>query len=232
MKIITGSIHMNYFHQWTNEKRAGLPTGKVICVGRNYADHAQELQNPVPKEPLLFMKPQTAIVSLYEPIAIPQSKGEVHYEAEIAVLVGRELKNADKDQATKGIAGIGVALDLTLRDLQSQLKQEGHPWEKAKAFDGSCPLSRFEPIASFHSLNNLEIEFILSDIVKQKGSSAQMLFDIASLMEYISGCFTLQPGDVVLTGTPKGVGPLTPGNTVQIRLNDIIAVRTTVTVEA
>lgn len=219
---------MNYFHQWNDGKPVGLPTGKIVCVGRNYAEHAAELHNPVPQSPLLFMKPQTAIVSLHEPIAIPTLKGEVHYEAEIAVLVGAELKNADNDRIKNGITGIGVALDLTLRSLQDQLKQQGHPWEKAKAFDGSCPLSRFEPANSFHSLNNLEIEFILSNTVKQKGSSAQMLFDILSLVGYISNWFTLKPGDVVLTGTPKGVGPLRPGDTVQIRLDNYITVHTSV----
>lgn len=219
---------MDYFHQWQNGEPVGLPTGKIVCVGRNYAEHAAELDNPVPESPLLFLKPQTAIVSLHEPIAIPKAKGEVHYEAEIAVLVGKELKNADKGQAEKGISGIGLALDLTLRNLQDQLKKQGHPWEKAKAFDGSCPLSRFEPITSFPSLNNLEIEFILSDTVRQKDSSAQMLFDIPSLMEYISSWFTLKPGDVVLTGTPKGVGPLTPGDIITVSLNDCIAVHTTV----
>ncbi len=223
---------MNYYHKWTNGQPVGLPVGKAVCVGRNYADHAAELNNPIPVKPLLFIKPETSIVSLHEPVAIPKSKGEVHYEAEIAVLIGKHLKTATQDQTIDGIIGIGVALDLTLRDLQAQLKKQGHPWEKAKAFDGSCPLSCFEPVSSFNSLDNIEIEFMISDSIRQKGSSSQMLFDITSLVEYISTHFTLKPGDVVLTGTPKGVGPLHPGDIIQIKLRNHIAIQTMIIEES
>ncbi|RJP79139.1 MAG: fumarylacetoacetate hydrolase family protein [Desulfobacteraceae bacterium] len=223
---------MSYRHQWKNGQSIGLPAGKVVCVGRNYADHAAELNNPIPSEPILFIKPGTSIVSLHEPIAIPLSKGAVHYEAEISVLIGKILKNAGRTQVVEGMIGIGAALDLTLRDLQAGLKEQGHPWEKAKAFDGSCPLSCFEPIQSFSTLNHIDIELAISGVIKQKGSSDQMLFDIPSLIEYISTCFTLMPGDVVLTGTPKGVGPLTPGDPVQIRLCSHFAINTLVVAES
>jgi 2-keto-4-pentenoate hydratase/2-oxohepta-3-ene-1,7-dioic acid hydratase in catechol pathway len=219
---------MNYYHKWTNRQPVDLPVGKVVCVGRNYADHAAELNNPVPTEPLLFMKPETAIVSLHEPVIIPTSKGEVHHEVEIAVLIGKTITKVNQKQAVDSIIGIGVALDLTLRDLQNKLKKQGHPWEKAKAFDGSCPLSCFEPTDSFNALNNIEIEFRIKNTVKQKGSSSQMLFDIVSLVEYITTCFTLKPGDVVLTGTPKGVGPLTPGDEIQIKLHHHPIIQTTI----
>jgi len=217
---------MDYNHTWTSGQLVGLPVGKVVCVGRNYAAHAAELSNPIPAEPLLFMKPGSSIVSLHDPVAVPTVKGVVHHEVEIALLVGQTLKKVNRKQAVDGIIGICAALDLTLRDLQDKLKKRGHPWEKAKAFDGSCPLSCFEPKASFKDLNAIEIELQILDTLKQKGSSAQMLFDIARLVEYITTFFTLKPGDVVLTGTPQGVGPLSPGDEIQIRLHDRLLIQT------
>ena len=227
-----GEINMKYCHQWTGGNRIELPAQKAVCVGRNYAEHAAELNNPIPTEPILFIKPETSIVSLHEPIVIPKSKGEVHYETEISVLIGKILKNADRSQVLNGIIGIGMALDLTLRALQSRLKEQGQPWEKAKAFDGSCPLSCFVPIQSFSSLTNLEFELTISDKRKQTGSSAQMLFDIVSLIEYISTWFTLKPGDVVLTGTPKGVGPLIPGDRIHIKLQKHLEIHTVIIAES
>jgi 2-keto-4-pentenoate hydratase/2-oxohepta-3-ene-1,7-dioic acid hydratase in catechol pathway len=126
------------------------------------------------------------------------------------------------------ILGVGIALDLTLRDLQNELKQKGHPWEKCKAFDGSCPLSAFEPTASFKALDNIELQLTVNGAIRQKGSSRQMLTDILSLIGYMSQWFTLNPGDVVLTGTPAGVGPLSPGDQLQIDLLDHFSIQTMV----
>lgn len=211
---------MTYTHEWDTGKPVGLPVGKVVCVGRNYAAHAAELNNPVPKAPLLFIKPATSVVSIYEPVVIPRDKGMIHFETEIALLIGKTLTNVEAHEAMNGIIGMGAALDLTARDLQDQLKKKGHPWEKAKAFDGSCPLSRFEPIDRFGSLDDIKIELAVSGEIRQKGSSAQMLFGILPLVQYISGHFTLTPGDVVLTGTPEGVGPLNTGDRLTIKLNN------------
>jgi 2-keto-4-pentenoate hydratase/2-oxohepta-3-ene-1,7-dioic acid hydratase in catechol pathway len=140
---------MSYHHRWTNGDWISLTPSKVVCIGRNYAEHARELNNPITAQPMLFMKPVTSIVDMTEPIIIDWEKGVVHHELEISVLIGQALAQCSKQQATSAIYGIGVALDLTLRGLQKELKQKGHPWEKAKAFDGSCPLSAFEPIKSF-----------------------------------------------------------------------------------
>jgi 2-keto-4-pentenoate hydratase/2-oxohepta-3-ene-1,7-dioic acid hydratase in catechol pathway len=203
---------MSYHHRWTNGDCISLMPSKVVCIGRNYAEHARELNNPITAEPMLFMKPVTSIVDMTEPIIIDWEKGVVHHELEISVLIGQALAQCTKQQAASAIYGIGVALDLTLRGLQNELKQKGHPWEKAKAFDGSCPLSAFEPIKSFDALDNIELQLTVNSAVRQKGSSRQMLTDMVSLLEYISRWFTLLPGDVVLTGTPAGVGPLGPGD--------------------
>ncbi len=133
-----------------------------------------------------------------------------------------------KQQANSSILGVGIALDLTFRDLQNELKQKGHPWEKAKALDGSCPLSAFVPIRLIEDINKIEIQLMVNDASRQKGSSLQMLTDILSLLEYISRWFTLNPGDVVLTGTPVGVGPLQPGEELKLALLGHFTVQTKV----
>jgi 2-keto-4-pentenoate hydratase/2-oxohepta-3-ene-1,7-dioic acid hydratase in catechol pathway len=219
---------MGYVHRWTSGEVVSFAPGKIVCVGRNYAEHAKELNNPIPSEPMLFMKPVTSLVDITEPINIDWDKGLVHHELEIAVLIGDTLNRCTKQQVASGILGIGLALDLTLRDLQNELKQKGHPWEKAKAFDGSCPLSAFEPISSFDALDSIELQLSVNDEIRQKGSSRQMLTDILSLIEYSSRWFTLSPGDVVLTGTPAGVGPLNPGDQLQIKLLDHFTIQTRV----
>jgi len=219
---------MTYRHKWSNGEDISLAIGKIVCIGRNYAAHARELNNPVLSEPMLFMKPVTSLVDISNPIIIDWTKGLVHHELEIAVLIGNDLTQCNKQQALSSIMGIGIALDLTLRDLQNELKQKGHPWEKAKAFDGSCPLSAFEPVESFDTLDDIELQLSVNGAIRQKGSSRQMLTDIVSLIEYISGWFTLNPGDVVLTGTPAGVGPLNPGDKLEIDLIGHISIQTVV----
>lgn len=215
-------------HQWTNGEVISLAPGKIICVGRNYAEHARELNNPILAEPLLFMKPSTSIVDITRPIILDWEKGIVHHELEIAILIGQELTRCTEHQAASAIIGVGLALDLTLRDLQNDLKQKGHPWEKAKSFDGSCPLSAFEPIESFETLDHIEFQLYINGEIRQKGSSNQMLTGIVSLLKYISHWFTLKPGDVVLTGTPAGVGPLHPGDKLRIELQNHIVITTVV----
>ena len=219
---------MSYHHKWTNGDEISLAPGKIVCIGRNYAEHARELNNSILTEPMLFMKPVTSIVDISKPIIVDWEKGVAHHELEISILIGDALTRCTKDQAASAIIGVGIALDLTLRDLQNELKQKGHPWEKAKAFDGSCPLSAFEPIESFDALDNIEFQLTVNGTLRQKGSSQQMLTDIVSLLEYISHWFSLMPGDVVLTGTPAGVGPLHPGDELQIDLSGHFTIQTMV----
>jgi 2-keto-4-pentenoate hydratase/2-oxohepta-3-ene-1,7-dioic acid hydratase in catechol pathway len=209
---------MGYQHRWTNGEVISLVPSKIVCVGRNYAEHARELNNPVLDEPMLFMKPTTSLRDVSNPITVDWNRGLVHHELEISILIGDHLTQCTKDQAVSAVSGIGIALDLTLRNLQNDLKQKGHPWEKAKSFDGSCPLSKFEPVDSFEALDRIELQLSVNGEIRQKGSSGQMLTDIGSLLAYASQWFTLLPGDVVLTGTPAGVGPLTPGDQLQIDL--------------
>ncbi len=197
---------------------ARLPVGKVICVGRNYAEHARELNNPIPSEPLLFMKPKTALVAMEVGIQLPIGLGTCHHEAEIALLMGATLKQADEAKAWSAVWGVGLALDLTLRDLQNQLKQQGAPWEKAKAFDGACPVSPFVARAQLPNPATLGLELKVNGRLRQQGLSRDMLVAIPALLATMSQYFTLEPGDIVLTGTPAGVAALSSGDQLSLRL--------------
>lgn len=215
----------DYQHHWKDGTPIHLPLGKIVCVGRNYAAHARELDNPVPDEPLLFIKPSTSAVHVTRPLKLPQGRGTVHFETELAVLVGRPLSCVSSEEAGQAILGYGLALDLTLRDLQARLKELGHPWERAKGFDGACPLS---PFVSADKLSGDDARFTL-DIDgqrQQNGDTRNMLTPIPDLMAHISELFTLMPGDVVLTGTPEGVGPLASGQRLSLELEDLLFVET------
>ena len=202
--------------------------GKLVCVGRNYAEHAKELNNPVPSSPILFIKPADAAVSAEPSFAIPADRGAVHHELEIAVLIGQRLKNADEAEVKTGIAGIGLGLDLTLRDVQDGLKSKGHPWEIAKAFDGACPLTSFVTADRVSDWKSISLTLLRNGQVQQHGNSADMLFPVLPLIAHISRIFTLNPGDVVMTGTPAGVGPLLAGDELELRLQDWLVSRSKV----
>ena len=212
-----------YKHQWWQDTSTEpLPSlGKIVCVGRNYADHAKEMNSPVPTTPILFMKPSTAAVSLSEGIQLPSADlGECHYETEISILIGSPLKNASIFDVQQAIIGVGIALDLTLRDLQKELKSQGHPWERAKAFDGSCPLSPFIPRKDIEALDEIPFSLTIDGNIKQQGHSKDMVFGIEWLIAFMSQEFTLLPGDVVLTGTPSGVGALEKGQNLEFNLDN------------
>ena len=210
---------MSYKHQYSDGTTIHYPVGKAVCVGRNYAEHAKELNNPIPTEPLLFIKPTTSIVSSNGGFAIPHNQGGVHYEAEIAILIGKQLSGAiSENEAKEAIAGFAPALDLTLRDVQATLKEKGWPWEIAKAFDGSCVLAPFIPTSSYRDLTNIDIRLTINGEIRQEGNSADMLTPVISLIQYITQHFTLLPGDVILTGTPKGVGELNTGDRLELEL--------------
>jgi 2-keto-4-pentenoate hydratase/2-oxohepta-3-ene-1,7-dioic acid hydratase in catechol pathway len=201
-----------------------LPIGKVVCVGRNYMLHIKELNNEVPQQPILFMKPATALCSLAEPVVIPQDLGECHNETEVAILIKQTLSCASVEQTQQAIWGVGLGLDLTLRDVQSTLKSKGHPWERAKAFDGSCPMSKFIPITEFSDLNDVEFNLFVNNELRQQGNTSDMMISILDLLVEITKQFTLLPGDIVMTGTPKGVASLNPGDELTVELADVFSV--------
>ena len=215
----------DYQHHWKDGTPVHLPLGKIVCVGRNYAEHARELNNPVPDEPLLFIKPATSAVHITRPLQAPRDQGEVHFETELAVLIGRPLTHASAREVEAAILGYGLALDLTLRDVQSKLKEKGQPWERAKAFDGACPLSPFVPAEKLPE-GNIHFTLDVNGQRQQTGNTDDMLNPILPLIAHMSKHFTLEPGDVVLTGTPKGVGPLVSGQTLSLELEDVLFVET------
>ena len=203
---------MAYQHQWVDGSAIGLPVGKAVCVGRNYAAHAKELGNAVPQTPILFLKPSTAIVPLSPSFTIPNDRGSCHYETEIAVLIGKTISSIDADDVAEAIAGYGLALDLTLRDVQNQLKAQGYPWEVAKASDGACPLSPFIKPELVTDINHTEFSLMVNGEHRQQGFSHDMITPVYALIAYISQIFILQAGDIVLTGTPEGVAALQRGD--------------------
>ncbi|WP_328716684.1 fumarylacetoacetate hydrolase family protein [Halomonas elongata] len=220
---------MRFVPRFTDGRQFPEPLGKIVCVGRNYADHARELNNPVPSEPLLFIKPATSAADLTAPIEAPFARGEVHFETELALLIGEPLSEAAPDQVERAIVGIGLALDLTLRDVQARLKDNGQPWEVAKAFDGACPMSAFLPLAETPNWNALEFSLEVNGERRQHGLGADMLFAVPMLLAEMSRHFTLLPGDVVLTGTPAGVGELPRGADLRLQLTGGLSVETRVT---
>lgn len=198
------------------------PVGKVVCVGRNYAEHAKELNNPIPAEPLWFIKPGSCVVPMRDTISIPLNRGGCHHELEVAILIGERLCEAAPLTVQNAIAGIGLALDLTLRDVQAKLKEKGHPWEIAKAFDGSCVLSEFVLPATFPDLQDIHFSLQVNGVVRQQGCTAQQLFPVLSLLSIASMHFTLEPGDVLLTGTPAGVAALNAGDVLKASLGNAL----------
>jgi 2-keto-4-pentenoate hydratase/2-oxohepta-3-ene-1,7-dioic acid hydratase in catechol pathway len=186
------------------------PIGKVVCVGRNYAEHARELGNEIPKSPILFMKPASSVVSVRNDIVRPDPAkyGDTHYEAELCIQLSADLSAATVEQAQQAIGAVTLGLDLTLRDLQSKLKEKGHPWERAKCFDGACVLADWLEPQAFADFSQVNYQLTINDELRQDGDSAFMLFSVYELLAEISHAFSLQAGDVIMTGTPSGVGVL------------------------
>ncbi len=179
---------------------------KIICIGRNYADHAQELNNPVPKEPLFFLKPDSAILRNNNPFFYPNFSKEIHYEVEIIVKIHRLGKHIEERFAHRYYNEIGLGVDFTARDLQRKAKDNGQPWEIAKAFDQSAALSKFIPVEKFDNVQNIDFSLLKNNDVVQQGNTQDMIFSINKLIAYISQFMMLKIGDMIFTGTPAGVG--------------------------
>jgi 2-keto-4-pentenoate hydratase/2-oxohepta-3-ene-1,7-dioic acid hydratase in catechol pathway len=186
--------------------------GKIVCVGRNYREHAKELGNEVPKEPLLFLKPPSSVVWESDAIRLPRASSKVEHEGEIGVVVGKRLTRVSEEDAARGIRGIIAVNDVTARDLQ---KTDGQ-WTRAKGFDTFCPLG--EQSSKLPDLDSLSVITRVNGVERQRGKSTEMVFSIPFLLAYISSIMTLEPGDLVATGTPSGVGPLAPGDVVEVEI--------------
>jgi 2-keto-4-pentenoate hydratase/2-oxohepta-3-ene-1,7-dioic acid hydratase in catechol pathway len=178
---------------------------KIICIGRNYVNHIEELQNERPSEPVIFMKPDSAVLLKQHPFVIPEFSNDIHHEIELIVKINKVGKYIDTKFAHKYYDEISVGIDFTARDLQNQLKAKGLPWEKAKAFDGSAVIGEFLPKSQFNSLENITFELTNNKRTVQKGNASYMLWKIDELISYVSRYFTLKIGDIIFTGTPEGV---------------------------
>lgn len=192
---------------------------KIICIGRNYAEHAKELNNAVPTEPVFFLKPDTAVLKNGSTFYLPDFSNDIHHELEIVVKISKAGKFIEPDFAHKYFDEIGLGIDFTARDIQQKCKEKGLPWEKAKAFDGSAPLGEFVSKSELNDLGNIDFELLVNGNPRQKGNSRDMIFNISQIIAYVSRFVTLKTGDLIYTGTPSGVAAVKEGDVLEGFLN-------------
>ncbi len=185
---------------------------KIIAIGRNYAEHAKELNNPVPTVPVIFMKPDTAVLKDNKPFYHPEFSTDIHHEIELVLKVSKEGKHIAQKFAASYFDEIGLGVDFTARDIQQKHKEKGLPWELAKAFDNSAPISKFIPKSEFKDLSNLNLRLDLNDNTVQEGNTKDLLFSFEYIIAFVSQYITLKKGDLIFTGTPKGVGKVNIGD--------------------
>ncbi len=193
---------------------------KIIAIGRNYADHAKEMDNPLPEVPIFFLKPDSSLIKNNKPFFLPDFSSEIHHEVEIVVKIDRLGKNIKRNFANRYFSEIGIGIDFTARDLQRHCKKEGLPWEIAKAFDGSAPLGKFVNKHNFAGINDIPFRLEINGTIVQTGNTGQMIFPIDELISYVSRFFTLKTGDLLFTGTPAGVGPVHRNDHLQAFIED------------
>ncbi|MEN9838595.1 MAG: hypothetical protein RL177_74 [Bacteroidota bacterium] len=201
----------------------GLPhlsAHTLFCIGRNYAEHAKELNNPIPDRPVVFTKPLTTLLSDGGTVILPHVTSDVHHEVELVVAIGTGGKNIPVESALNHVAGYAIGLDMTARDIQTSLKTKSHPWELAKGLDTFAPLGTFVDAASIPDPSNLKLELRVNGVLRQSGTTADMLNTIPSLISFLSSYFTLTPGDLIFTGTPAGVSAVQDGDKLEAVLGD------------
>jgi len=201
--------------------RNNLSIARVFCIGRNYVEHVRELSNIMPTKPVVFIKPASCLVGPGEKINFPKHGSELHHEVEIVVRVGREGRVRTEEEALSFISSLTVGLDLTLRDVQKDLKQKGLPWEVAKAFEQSAPIGNFIPYDGLLDLKDISFGCKVNEIERQRGNTGDMIFSIERLLVELSKIWLLRPGDLIYTGTPSGVGPLKIGDLIEVESDPI-----------
>ena len=192
---------------------------KIICIGRNYSDHIKELSNEKPKEPVVFIKPDSSIIAKNQNFIIPAFSDEIHHEVELVVKINKVGKYIDRSFSNKYYNQIGLGIDFTARDIQNMLKQKGHPWEKSKAFDNSCMVGDFINIEEIEDVSNINFELQNNNNIVQSGNSSEMIWGIDELISHVSQYFTLKIGDLIFTGTPSGVSKVTSGDLLEGYIN-------------
>jgi 2-keto-4-pentenoate hydratase/2-oxohepta-3-ene-1,7-dioic acid hydratase in catechol pathway len=198
-----------------------IAVGKILCIGRNYAEHAREMRSDVPAQPVVFIKPATTLLADGGVIVRPPFARELHHEVELVVLIGRGGKDIPRASALDHVGGYGIGLDMTLRDVQAEAKKKGLPWSVAKGFDTSAPVSAFVPPSHIPDPHALVLRLAVNGVERQRGCTGDMLFPVDLLVSYLSSVFTLERGDLVFTGTPEGVGPVEPGDRLEAALEGI-----------
>ncbi|HNR20136.1 MAG TPA: fumarylacetoacetate hydrolase family protein [Bacteroidia bacterium] len=193
---------------------------KIICVGRNYADHVKELNNSFNEEPVIFLKPETAQLQNRMPFFIPDFSKDVHHEVELVLKINKAGKNIQEEFAHKYFSEIGIGIDFTARDKQTELKQKGLPWELGKAFDGSAPSGKFVQVSKFSSISNINFSLLKNGKVVQQGNSSQMIFSFYKIIAFVSKYITLKKGDLIFTGTPKGVSKVEANDVLEAFIED------------
>lgn len=193
---------------------------KIICIGRNYAEHAKELNNPLPTTPVFFMKPETSLLTRNRPFYYPDFSTDIHYETELVLRICKVGKNISERFAHTYYDAIGLGIDFTARDLQQKAKEKGLPWEPAKAFDNSAPISEFVPVSELTDVHKLEFKLLINGIQVQHGLASEMIFSYDKIISYISRFITLKMGDMIFTGTPSGVGPVKIGDRLEAYLGE------------
>jgi 2-keto-4-pentenoate hydratase/2-oxohepta-3-ene-1,7-dioic acid hydratase in catechol pathway len=194
---------------------------KIICIGRNYAEHAKEMKSEVPTEPVFFMKPDTALLKDNEPFYFPDFTKDLHHEIEVVLKISKVGKHIAEAFAHKYYEELSVGIDFTARDLQAQCKAKGLPWEKAKSFDGSAPIGKFVKKSELGDLQNLHFDLSINNELRQKGNTNDLLFSFDKVIAYVSQFVTLKVGDLIYTGTPEGVGPVAIGDKLKGTLNGV-----------
>jgi len=193
---------------------------KIICIGRNYIDHAKELKNPIPTEPVFFLKPDSSLLKRNRPFFYPDFSNNIHYEVEIVVNICKVGKNIKKEFAHTYYDKIAIGIDFTARDLQKKLKEKGLPWAKAKGFDNAAPISPFVQLSDYTDIDNINFHLEINGESVQKGNSGEMIFKVDELIVYLSKFMTLKTGDLIFTGTPAGVGPIKIGDYLEAFIED------------
>ena len=205
-----------------------IHVGKIMCLGRNYREHAKEMQAEVPTEPVVFLKPSTALLADGGVIRLPSFSRDVHHEVEIVVLISEGGREIPREKAFDHVGGYAIGLDLTARDVQSAAKKKGLPWAVSKGFDTSAPVSQFVPRTRVSDPGQLQFSLSVNGATRQRGSAADMIFPVDAVVSYLSTVFTLEPGDLIFTGTPEGVAAIAPRDRLEARLADLVSLTVTV----
>ncbi len=200
-----------------------VDVGTIYCIGRNYIKHIQELENEVNAEPVLFLKPAASLITQHREIELPAFSSDVHHETELVLLIGREGRNISEEHALHHIAGVGIGLDLTARDTQTALREKGLPWTISKGFETAACVSDFLPTQQFQDLSTLDFTLHVNGVLRQEGDTSLMIFSVPRIIAFISSIVTLEPGDLIYTGTPHGVAAIAPGDRLELAMGELRA---------